>query len=189
MLLSGPLHLVAASQHSDQQSFFHIDAFLSAAIAIAIAAGAAVASMAFTFSWSERVYQDIFPNRDDTKSGHSKTDTRTALIVTAFMITNAIALPTNAIITVLTVTTAQITLDLMTGTFIQGVGAILFRLSNVLTNNLTVNAIYYVTPCRTVVWLLFLHQPIPNLHYLAAGTFAIITANLILALRPIRTSP
>lgn len=160
MLLTEPLHMVAASQHCDQQSFCHTDAFLSTVIAIA--AGAAVASMAMTFSWSGRIYQGIFPNRDDTKSGHSKTDTRTALFVPDFMITNAIALPTNAIITVLTATTAQITLDILTGTFIQGVGAILFCLSYVLTNKLSVNAIYYVTPCLIVVWLLIFANQSPT---------------------------
>lgn len=90
--------LVAASQHSDQQSFFHIDATTSLGTVIAITGGAAIASMAFTFSWAEQVHHDIFAYRDNTQSSQTKDDTRTALILIAFMATNAISLPINAII-------------------------------------------------------------------------------------------
>ena len=183
---------MAASQHSDPHSFFHIDAQTFLGAAIAIAGGAAVASTAFTFSWSEQIQQDIFASPDHTESGHAETDNHTALVLTAFIITNAIALPINAIIAVLdgeTIVPTQIILGLLTGIFVQGAGAILFRLANILTQSLGINAVYYATPCLTVVWLLILRHPIPNLPYLAAGTIAIIAANLILSLRPIRTPP
>ena len=49
-------------------------------------------------------------------------------------------------------------------------------------------AIYYATPCLTVIWLLILRHPVPNLHHLIAGTIAVIAANLILTLKPIRTT-
>ena len=128
--------LVAASQHSDQQSFFHIDATTFLGTVIAITGGAAIASMAFTFSWAEQIHHDIFAYRDNTQSSQTKDDTRTALILIAFMATNAISLPINAIIATVageTITSAQIALGLLTGIFIQGAGSILFRLANIFT--------------------------------------------------------
>ena len=112
----------------------------------------------------------------------------------AFMLTNMLALPINVIIAVLTsetITAVQICLSLLTGTFIQGSRSILFRLANVFTQNLGINAIYYATPCLTIIWLRFLNQPVPNPHYLIAGAIAIaiIASNLILAFKPIRISP
>ena len=175
--------LVAASQHDDTRSFFDInpDAILGA-----VTAAVSAACIAFTFRAADQIGDELprVPLPPDR--------TRTAVVMLAFTITHTISLPINLIIALLTGETfdpAQITLALLAGIFIQGSGSILFRLANVLTENLSVNAIYYATPCLTIIWLLFIQQPVPNPHYLIAGTVAIIAANLILALRPIRISP
>ena len=159
---------------------------------IAIVGGTAAACTAFTFRWADQAHDDLF-NIQHTQNHHpSQGKTCTALVMIAFMLTNMLALPINVITAVLTsetITAVQICLSLLTGTFIQGSGSILFRLANVFTQNLGINAIYYATPCLTIICLLILHQPIPNPHYLAMGTAAIVASNLILVLRPIRTSP
>ena len=87
------------------------------------------------------------------------------------------ALPINAVIAIMvgeTIEIAHLFLGLMTGIFIQGSGFILFRLANVFTQNLGINAIYYATPCLTIIWLLILQHPLTHSHYLLAGTAAII---------------
>ena len=175
--------LVAASQHPDEPSFFHIDSNTGLGAMIAIVGGTAAACTAFTFRWADQAHDDLF-NIQHTQNHHpSQGKTCTALVMIAFMLTNMLALPINVI------TAVQICLSLLTGTFIQGSGSILFRLANVFTQNPGINAIYYAAPCLTIICLLILHQPIPNPHYLAMGTAAIVASNLILVLRPIRTSP
>ena len=78
----------------------------------------------------------------------------------AFMVSSALALPINVIIAILIGetmplvrlrTSTQMALGILTGTFIQWSGSILFRLLNVLTDNPGVKAIYYATPCPTLI--------------------------------------
>ena len=80
-------------------------------------------------------------------------------------------------------------LGILTGTFIQWSGSILFRLLNVLTDNPGVKAIYYATPCPTLIRPLILHASVPHPHYRAAGAAIIITSNLPNPVRRVHRPP
>ena len=69
---------------------------------------------------------------------------------------------------------------LLGGVFIHAFAAASLRTSNLKTDNLGVNALAYLIPIFSLVWLaLFLEIAVASVPYLVIGTAAIVTANLL----------
>ena len=67
------------------------------------------------------------------------------------------------------------------GFVLHAAGGILFRLSNLVTDNLGINALNYAIPILSLLWLWNLSEiHIPRLDYLLIGATAIIASNLII---------
>ena len=62
-----------------------------------------------------------------------------------------------------------------------GVGDTLFRIANAKTRNLGINALFYLVPAVSLIWLGLASQiDVPHIDWLIIGVIAIITANLLL---------
>ena len=69
----------------------------------------------------------------------------------------------------------------LTGVLILSTSALLFRLSNLLTDNLGINALGYAIPAISLVWLaIFWDIEVSRPDFLVIGTAAIISANLLI---------
>ncbi len=69
------------------------------------------------------------------------------------------------------------------GGLLIAAGGVLFRIANTLTDNLGVNALGYVTPAASLVWLaFFLGIGVARVDFLIVGTAAIVAANLMVNL-------
>ena len=65
---------------------------------------------------------------------------------------------------------------------VNGAGGIFWRIANLKTTNLAINALGYITPVITLVWLAIANLiKVPHIDWLMIGVAAIITANLLLS--------
>ena len=63
----------------------------------------------------------------------------------------------------------------------NGLGAIAFRIANIKTTNLSINALIYLTPVVALIWLAIAGEiKVPHIDWLMIGVAAVITANLLL---------
>ncbi len=79
----------------------------------------------------------------------------------------------------------DITPPIVFGFFGMGLSAILSRAANFKTTNLGINALRYLTPILTLIWLGFASLiDVPHLDWLVIGSAVIIAANLLLNFKP-----
>ena len=73
----------------------------------------------------------------------------------------------------------------MAGFCVNSIGTIAFRLANLKTRNLGVNAIAYATPLFTLGWLWLLSMiDVPRVDYLIIGALGVVSANLLVNAAP-----
>lgn len=151
---------------------------------LALLGGAASACTAFSFKWASDLNADCLHQWKDFPSVGKNLPFPIFCIMVAFIITNTIAVVPTAIIGFGTgeqVTTSHLAVGLLGGALVQAVGSILFRVANLQTQSLGVNAIYYLTPCLTLAWLFIigLGPQVRHLDFLVIGTVIIVIANLV----------
>ena len=159
--------------------------------ALAVLGGTASACAAFSFRWAP-----VLQDRLSTLPG-APPAARLGLfcLITAFMFGNLLALPLTIAIggaTGETLSWSHIYWGLLGGAAVQAVGSVLFRAANAATNRLSINALYYLTPCLTLAWLATLGFE-PQVHRwdcLLAGAALIMTSNALPhILRRMRPAP
>ena len=153
---------------------------LAIGIGLVLAAAIAASLTAFSFKWGSDLSKEL-PGGDD---GEEKESVELFSIVTAFVIGNLIAAPITTSVGLIqgeTLSFKMIGIGVVGGVFINAVSSILWRKSNLITNNLGVNALGYAAPILALVWLaLFSLVDVIRPDYLIVGTAAIITANLLI---------
>ena len=74
-----------------------------------------------------------------------------------------------------------ITISIIFGFFGLGIGGIAFRIANIKTTSLSINALGYAIPVVGLIWLAIANSiHVPHIDWLIIGVAAIITANLLL---------
>ena len=78
-------------------------------------------------------------------------------------------------------TIKMLAFSILGGVLLHAPGIVMYRLANLRTNNLGINAIAYATPIFSLAFLwVFSHIDVARLDYLMIGAAAIITANLLI---------
>ena len=84
-----------------------------------------------------------------------------------------------------TLTAHQLFYAVATGVLANSAGAICFRVANLKSGNLGVNALSYATPLFTLAWLWFLSMlDVPHMDYLIIGVMGVVSANLLINAAP-----
>ena len=205
--LFGLAFVIFSQSESDIYPFEGISSEVYLGGALALLGGMASACTAFSFKWASDLQKDLpLPPFSDNDLSGEQIALSLLPVLFAFVITNLIALPITIGIGLGTGERISIfessgivllAIGFLGGAFVQAVGSKLYRVSNVVTTNLGVNAIYYFTPCFTLVWLVGLglimswvgwtHSTLTGIgvkyvDYLILGTVAIVTSNLLLNL-------
>ena len=75
----------------------------------------------------------------------------------------------------------QLIYAIIGGLFVNSIGAVAFRAANLTTDDLGVNAISFLTPLATLIWLWLLSiLHVPHIDYLIIGAMCIVAANLLI---------
>ena len=78
-------------------------------------------------------------------------------------------------------TSKMLAFSILGGALLHAPGIVMYRLANLRTNNLGINAMAYATPIFSLAFLwVFSHIDVARLDYLMIGAAAIITANLLI---------
>ena len=80
-----------------------------------------------------------------------------------------------------TVSSHQLTYAIASGLFIDSLAILAFRIANLKTDNIGVNALSFSTPVVALIWLWALSLlKVPHLDYLIIGALGIVAANLLI---------
>ena len=169
---------------------------------LAFGGGLASACTAFSFKWALNLQKEMPPPSFQIDNS-AKVAVSLVPVLIAFVATNLISFPITIAIGLATgervsFDTSGITLlgiGLLGGAFVQALGSKLYRISNVVSDSLGVNAIYYFSPCFTLLWLFLIGltlnlfggwQPkvsginVTYIDLLIIGTTLIISSNLLI---------
>ena len=189
LVLTGVV-LVTLSQVHEGESllqFSRTEVWIGAILALL--GGGASACTAYSFRWASELESDLegaFPDEwREIKDGGADFPISIFYVMVAFVVTNFFSIfATGGIGVALdeTLTWRHVAYGLFGGAVVQAAGSILFRVANVKTENLGVNAIYYLTPCLTLAWLVLLGfgPQVSRWDFLIMGASAIIVSNLII---------
>lgn len=150
-------------------------------VGLALAAAFLTSLSGFSFRWST---DRSVETASFTGSQRQVQELEVFYIVVAFVICNAISALLNMLIGVIAGESIPIR-SLLLGTFvggtvIQAAGNVLWRLANLRTEDLGLNAISYATPCFSLGLLLaFSYVNVESGDYLAIGAIAIVTVNIL----------
>ena len=170
--------------------------------ALAFLGGLASACTAFSFRWALDL-QNKLPDPPVEEERAAPVALALVPVLIAFMITNMVALPLTIVIGVSSgesiamnsVGLAFLAVGVLGGALVQALGSMLYRVSNVVSHSLGVNAIYYFTPCFTLLWLSLIGvvivlvsgwEPkisginVERVDLLIIGTVLIISSNLLI---------
>ena len=182
--------LVTLSQAHEGESLLQVltpEAWVGAFLALL--GGVASACTAFSFRWASELESDLDETFQDEwkaiKDSGADLPISIFYVMVAFVVTNFFSIFATAAIGVgsgETLTLHHVAYGLCGGAVVQAMGSILFRIANVKTRNLGVNAIYYLTPCLTLAWLVLLGfgPQVSRWDFLIMGASAIIVSNLII---------
>ena len=206
LALAGVALVVASQSTAGHPATLGLNPSTIAGGTLALLGGIASASTALTFRWAAKLCQDL-PRSPGLGSPQDEAALKLLPVLTAFVITNLIALPAGLTLGILSGerlplsqnTAAVLALAFVGGAAVHAPGAILYRMSNTASNHLGVNALYYITPALTLAWLALLAllpagtlppnpliQGIDVAHpgRLIAGAVTIIAANMLITVGP-----
>ena len=153
--------------------------------ALAFSGGLCSAQAALSFRWAAKLKESMPPDQ-----GTPRRDRRTAGILfpvlLSFAAANIAAAPLSLAAGLIAGEAGRTATTLGAGfgggLFLQASGAILYRAANVMSSNLGINAIYYLTPCLTLLWLQASGlKPAGNLETLLPGIALIAGSNLLIS--------
>lgn len=168
---------------------------------LAFLGGLASACTAFSFKWALDL-QNKLPTPPQEEERSAPVALALVPVLIAFLLTNLVAFPLTIIIGVssgesIAINSAGLAflaVGLLGGALVQALGSMLYRVSNVVSDSLGVNAIYYFTPCFTLLWLSIIGAvalaisgwtpiisgiDVAHVDLLIIGTVLIISSNLL----------
>ena len=150
-------------------------------VLLAILAAVVAALSAFNFRWGSELGGEMSRMAG---IGYDRDSLDLFCVLMASLVANAIALPFNLFAGVIggeTISISNLGIGLLGGLVFNAMANVLWRKANLATNNLGVNAVAYITPIISLVWLfLFSQSEVPRVDYLVIGASAIVTANLLI---------
>ena len=136
---------------------------------------------AFGYRWGEDLKKELPPSLIGRKSPGS---IDLFCVVAGTLLANCIAVPVNLTAGFATGEEAGLSMfsiSIIGGVFAYAAAGVAWRKANLVSNNLGVNALVYLVPMFSLVWLFALSQAhIKLVDYLIMGAAAIITANLLI---------
>ena len=156
-------------------------AYLLIGVCLAILAAIATSFMAFSLKWGSDLSQELLPKLDGATS---KESLDLFCVIIAHVVCSSLSAPVNATIGLLSgekIAYGVFAVAIIGGIFTDAVATIAWRKSNLITNNLGINAMAYAIPVLSLLWLfVFSRAEVPRPDYLIMGAAAIITANLLI---------
>ncbi len=151
-------------------------------ILLALTGAITVSCTTFTFKWCEDVSRDIAPEIQTTISQQRLT---LCCLIIALTFANAVSVPVNAVVGLAkgeTISLQSLAIGIFIGgTLIQAIPSIAWRAANLVTHNLGINAMLYLVPIVSLLWLwVFSHIGVARLDYYIIGIAGIFTANLLI---------
>ncbi|WP_420431192.1 hypothetical protein [Candidatus Poriferisocius sp.] len=140
---------------------------------------------AFHFVWGEEVAARIIEKSEDERPRQSA---ELMCGVLSYCIGNIIVTPINLAVGLRR--TDSIHMEsfgwtVLAGAVLMGCSSLFFRKSNLMTDNLGVNSITYLTPVLGLLWLsLYTDIDVARFDYFAMGATAIVAANLLINVDP-----
>ena len=158
-------------------------------VGVAIAVGSAVLGSlsAWHFKWAKKLASEFngnTPSESETDKSASTSSYQLFFVVACLVIGNTVASPVLALISIASSETFSV--STMFGGFAIGVlirtpATILWRVSNLTTDNFGVNALNYLEPLISVLWLLlFWEIDITRVDYLIIGVCAVFASNILI---------
>lgn len=168
---------------------------------LAFCGGLASACTALSFKWASDLQRNL-PEPDIEPNPSTGVATALVPVLVAFVVTNLVAFPLTIAVGIssgerLALDSSGATylaVGLLGGALVQALGSKLYRISNVISHSLGVNAIYYFTPCFTLLWLALIGLlvsiggwelgiggiNVAHVELLIIGTILIVIANLLI---------
>lgn len=160
---------------SDSTSLFD----LAFGVTLATIAAVLVSFTAFSFRWGTEIADDL-----DQYYNADKSSLELFGVVVGIAISSILAVPTTAGVGLLrgeTVSTNTLVISIVGGTFIGALASIIWRKANLITLNLGVNAIAYLSPIIAVIWLFaFSFVSDVRIEFLIIGMLMIVSANVLI---------
>ncbi len=148
---------------------------------LAMLSAVIAACSAFNLRWGADVSAELAPY---SQGRWTREDADLFCVVVASVIANMVAIPLNAGASVLSDESLAVNvllIGVLWGFVINAMANVAWRYSNLITDNLGINALSYATPIVSLLWLfLFRQVDIARVDYLFIGAAAIVTANLII---------
>lgn len=151
---------------------------------------------AFTFKWGTDLHREVEKLRDSKDAPHVHTSvSEMDCVMFAYFLGNALASIVSVVVGFafpfrlggiqISFSLLPILVAFLIGFVLFVPGNICFRKANLITNNVSINALLYFTPFVSVLWLyLFTTIEIPHPDLMAIGAAAIVSANVLLHLNP-----
>ena len=144
--------------------------------------GAGVSSLgAFTFRWGADLSHVLSGEERDENDQYALDMFG---VVIGQTIANLVTAPLNIVIGLAwaeSITAQSVVISVLGGIFCNGAANICWRRANLVTTNLGVNAIAYITPVFSLIWLaLFWHIGVARIDFLVIVVLAVVSANLLI---------
>ena len=154
---------------------------LATGVALALAGAVISAFAAFNFRWSSGVAKEAISSGIPV-NGASYHSLNMFAVAFAFAISNAIAAVISLALAMITNETPNpgSLLIMLGGALTQGIGSVLWRKSNLITDSPAINAMAYGIPVLSLLWLwMFSFIAIARPGYLITGAAIIVSANVL----------
>ena len=177
---------VTASQSADLEFLVGPEGLSLAGLALGVflamlAAGTGALEAAFNLRWGVDSSREF-----STHTGVSPRDGELDLffVIIAFAIASAVSFPVHVVAGFLVgeaIDGQGLVIGVIGGGFVQAFSSIFYRKAALSTDNLGINALCYVIPILSLMWLgLFSHIGVARVDYLVIGAAAIIVSNLFI---------
>ena len=158
-------------------------------VGVAIAVGSAVLGSlsAWHFKWAKKLASEFNGNtspESETDKSASTSSYQLFFVVACMVIGNTVASPLLALISIAsseTFSTSTMIGGFAIGVLIRTPATILWRVANLATDNFGVNALNYLEPLISVLWLLlFWEIDITRADYMIMGVCAVFVSNILI---------
>ena len=178
--------LVVRSQTGDIPLFTNsTDWVVPLGIALALGSALIASLNGFSFRWGTDLSEKLKSDLSQATIGNNNKDAINLFgVVVAGLIANLVVVPFNLAIGISTGETISgkvLIFSIIGGVLTYPIAGIAWRKANLITHNLGINAIGYLRPVLSLIWLVpFSYIDVASVPYLIVGASAIVAANLLI---------